>query len=148
MLYSSSRTSLKDGLGKALFVDDYFFSDADECTHAQYLRAQRSDDQSDVLTMAEREKMADAHSSAPHDVKLAAMASLPLEITATAQAALKALVSDASGTAHFYTFALDAQSQAVSAETHRLTSVADVSAYCKALTEPRYILFRVRLLCD
>lgn len=28
MLYSSSRTSLKDGLGKALFVDDYFFSDA------------------------------------------------------------------------------------------------------------------------
>ena len=27
MLYSSSRTSLKDGLGKALFIDDYFFSD-------------------------------------------------------------------------------------------------------------------------
>jgi twinfilin-like protein len=140
MLYSSSRTSLKDGLGKALFVDDYFFSDVDECTYAQYQRAQRSDDHSDVMTMAEREKMNDAHSTAPHNVKLAAMASLPLDFTSSAQDALRALQDESAN--KFYTFSLDAQTQAVSAESHSMNGINDVTAFTQQLHEPRYILFR------
>ncbi len=58
MLYASSRTCLKEGLGKALFIDDYFFSEIEECSLLQYQTSLKGDT-SEVLTFAERIKLED-----------------------------------------------------------------------------------------
>lgn len=138
MLYASSRLSLKDGLGGASsFIDDYFISEADECTYTMYQRSLKGDT-TEVLTMAERIKQEEALTSYIPDSKLAAMASLPLQITDSAKRALGAILS---ATQNVQSFHLDPNTQNLLAEELKITNVADVAAYLSKLTEPRFILF-------
>lgn len=60
------------------------------------------------------------------------MASLPLEVTASAKQALGDLASSESAPkALFYSFSLDAQTQALSCDEHKMSSLADVATYTK-----------------
>jgi len=56
MVYASSSTALKDGLGSSKFITDYNISDKSECSLEEYKKSTVVMDKEDLMTHSERTK--------------------------------------------------------------------------------------------
>jgi len=108
MLYASSRSSLKEGLGGAHFVNDFFISKKEECTLATYQGSLRSDAVLDksVLTLDEvikREAQEDSMlAMSVGKVKVTAIADMPVGVSPSAEAAIRGFAEGKVVCASFY----------------------------------------------
>eukprot|EP00823_Brevimastigomonas_motovehiculus_P003097 TRINITY_DN1844_c0_g3_i1.p1 TRINITY_DN1844_c0_g3~~TRINITY_DN1844_c0_g3_i1.p1 ORF type:complete len:363 (-),score=97.79 TRINITY_DN1844_c0_g3_i1:238-1326(-) len=93
MLYASSSSSLKEGLGGAKFVTDYSISTPSECTLGCYENSTKEIKKSDLMTAEEQVKQDEIISSelAKTSVKTSAMADLQTEVADEVKKALKSV---------------------------------------------------------
>jgi twinfilin-like protein len=118
MLYASSRSGLKEGLGGALFVEDFFISERAECTLANFESSKAGGsgqshtghlDES-LLTFDERAKLSAVRESAKavQSVKAAAIAEIPIKVRESAPQALNDFQS---GKVNAVTLTLESKSE-------------------------------------
>lgn len=89
MVYASSTSSLKSGLGGAFFNDDFPISDKDECTLPEFTQA-RSDVTENVMTPDEKMNR-DTHYEASHTIgasEVKQIVGIPIKIADSVLAAL------------------------------------------------------------
>lgn len=143
MLYASSRSGLKEGLGSQRFVNDFFISAKAECTLTDYERSMKQEDNNHLLTFEERMKKEAVQSSASSvdNVRLTAMGEIPIRIDESADAALKGFAQKSIG---IIFFTLDSTTEVLSAAyTEAKARCEDIATkldaqYAKA---PAYVLY-------
>lgn len=88
MLYASSASSLKEGLGGNEFAGDYAISSAAECTFAGYQHSTKKLTGYEIMTMDEMDKL-EAETAEAHSMNVnkgSAIADLPLTVAEDADA--------------------------------------------------------------
>jgi hypothetical protein len=96
MVYASSTSALKLGLGAPKFTHDFILRDVKDCTPNGYEEARKKGDEQDVLTHEERMKIeAEQDSlrtaSASVSSKMSGMGGVPIKASEDSQAAIKAV---------------------------------------------------------
>jgi len=91
MVYASSSSSLKDGLGSGHFVQDYHISTTEECTLKEYTNSIGEVDQMDLLTMEEimaKEAEEESQMSIGGTARHVGIQGIPVQISEAALAGL------------------------------------------------------------
>jgi len=93
MLYASSASALKEGLGAASFAGDYSISAIKDCSYASYQQNTKVVAREDIMTMDEIIKMEEqtASSHAMAQTRSSAIADLPLNLSPEATEAIQKL---------------------------------------------------------
>jgi len=104
MLYASSASGLKDGLGSALFTSDFFISTQAECTLAGFQQSQQVLKREDVMTLDEIMKMEEHQATAQlrGASKSSAIADLPLALADDASEAIRAIKESSTQSGIFF----------------------------------------------
>lgn len=139
MLYASSRQSLKDYLGSADFVDDYFVATPEEMTAEAFHKDRVLVPQIDVRSMEEIEKEEAELECAPTATRTAVMAAMGVTMADELTALLQQFAQEE---VDCILLTLDTKSQAVSGEA----GDADLDGWLGALNpeEPKYVVLRYR----
>jgi twinfilin-like protein len=143
MLYASSASSLKDGLGSSLFMPDISISSPSECTLANYQNSIKVVKRADIMTMDEIMKMEEqtAAAMAMGSTKSAAIADLPLAVADEAQSALKRLVDTSENKAGSVLLQLHPRTEVLQPELVGNFKLEELAAKLPK-NEPRYCLHR------
>jgi len=140
MVYASSLSALKLGLGAAKFGPDFTIRDAKECTPTAYEESKRKMADEDLLTMEERMGMrSESYVSMSTDqIKMSGMSDLPLKTSDEAQAAIAAV---AAGTQTGVILSLDPTTEVMGVAS---SGDLDIPAIVRAFppNQPRYAIFR------
>jgi len=140
MVYASSVSSLKLGLGAAKFGPDFTIRDRKECSQVSYEESKKKMNEEDLLTMEERMGMrSESYVSMSTDtVKMSGMSDLPMKTSDEAGAAITAILG---GTITGVVLALDPASEVMISVS---SGALDIPAIVRLLPpkEPRYALFR------
>lgn len=140
MLYASSRSALKDGLGSQSFVGDYFITTAAECTLEGFEHAKKMDHGDDLLTWDEKVKK-NAHSESVKSVgsvKIAAIADIPINVSEDAVSCVNQFNSGEYSAVYF-----DLNQETEVLQAHGEAKATPETVAKKLMPQdPRYALFR------
>jgi len=141
MLYASSAIGLKDGLGGAKFLPDYFMTLPSECTLASYKHSIKQFSKEEILTMDEITKLEEhtAAALAMSQTKSVAIADLPLSAADECTTAISNLKSGSIGSVIFL---LNKQSEILQVDSHSSNWTLDDIAKKMPSDEPRYIVHK------
>eukprot|EP01006_Ploeotia_vitrea_P037785 TRINITY_DN66170_c14_g1_i1.p2 TRINITY_DN66170_c14_g1~~TRINITY_DN66170_c14_g1_i1.p2 ORF type:complete len:342 (-),score=194.20 TRINITY_DN66170_c14_g1_i1:61-1086(-) len=141
MLYASSRSSLKDGLGSGgVIATELFISEKGECNVEEYERSRAVVDRDELLTQNEFIKKQAHHDSvaSAKSVKVAAIADIPIKVAETATADLNKF---ASGDVACVFLTLDVETEVLNSETDAKIEADDIDQKLSP-NEPNFILYR------
>jgi twinfilin-like protein len=140
MVYASSMSPLKLGLGAAKFGPDFTIRDKKECSPEAYEESKKKMNEEDLLTMEERMGMrSESYVSMSTDtVKMSGMSDLPMKTSDDAAAAIQALVA---GSVTGVVLAMDATSEVMGVVKSGALDIASIVREFPP-KEPRYAVFR------
>lgn len=144
MLYASSRSGLKEGLGSQRFASDFFISDKAECKLTEYEKSTKQEDNHQLLTFEERMKKEAVQSSvaSADNVRLTAMGDIPINVSEDAATALKQY---AAKSLSLVLLTLDSKTEVLSAAyTEAKTKIEDVATRL----ETQFAKVPVYVLCN
>jgi len=140
MVYASSLSALKLGLGAAKFGPDFTIRDAKECSPTAYEESKKKMSDEDLMTMEEKMGMrSESYVSMSTDtVKMSGMSDLPLKTSDEAQTAIAALIA---GSITGVVLSLDPTTEIMGVAT---SGTMDIAAVARAFppNQPRYAVFR------
>lgn len=141
MLFSSSRTALKDGLGSSSFSADYFISLKSECTHERFNHMKtESIPTRDLLTLDEftrHEAHLDSLKSMGSAIRVTAIADIPVKLTEGAQTAISGF---ADGSVQTVWLSLDSETETLSGRAEQKCTPEEIATKFSP-REPQYLLF-------
>jgi len=140
MVYASSLSALKLGLGAAKFGQDFTIRDAKECSPTAYEESKKKVAEEDLLTFEEKMGLrSESYVSMSTDtVKMSGMSDLPLKTSDEAGAAIQAV---ADGKSNAVVLSLDPASEVMGVAT---SGDLDIPAIVRNFppSQPRYAIFR------
>jgi len=151
MLYASSASALKEGLGAASFATDYSISAAKDCSFAAFQQSTKAVAREDIMTMDEIMKLEEqsASSHAMGQTRSSAIADLPLNLSPEATDALLKLRDSK---LEAVIFALNAKTEVMEVEASAgpgkwggsSGGAAEEIAKRMPAKEPRYAVYQFR----
>jgi len=140
MLYASSASGLKEGLGSPHFAQDYYITTPDECSNKGFKQSIKQFKQEEIMTTDEIEKMEmqTIAGQMAGQSKTSAIADLPLAITEEATETLRKLHSGACESAIFF---LDSKTETMNVESYGKYTLEDIAKRMPT-KEPRYVLHK------
>lgn len=137
MLYSASRSKLKQQLGAALFGADYHISKRDECD-VKILKDQRTlHERVDFRSESEIDKEETSHEASAKSVRGQVMKNLPIQIEDSGKNAINSYKTEQARTVFL---SLKQQTQSIIGEEQKANTPDDIKELL-ADKDPKYVLF-------
>jgi len=143
MLYASSNSSLKQGLGGAKFVADFALSDPKDCTIENYTHSTAEVHEDQVMTWQEKEAKEAAFEQhiAMSEVKVSAVVGVPIPVADEALEAIKGLKAGKHDTV---IFVLNPETEVLGCSQPANLTIDQITANHFPEREPRYALHRFK----
>jgi len=143
MLYASSSSALKQGLGAPKFLVDFALSDSKECTLENYKHSIAEVHEDSVLTWQEKEAKEAAFEShiSMSEVKVSAVVGVNIPVSEEAVEAIKGLKAGKHDTVIFI---LNAESEILGCSPPSNLTIEEITSKHFPEREPRYVLHRFK----